>query len=198
MTSRIGIIISSVRANRFADHPTKWIFDIASKRSDLDVEILDLKDYPMPFFAEAASPAWAPSQNPVALEWQKKVDAMDGYIVITAEYNRGPTAAIKNAFDYAYPQWNKKPIAFVGYGSTGGSRAVEQLRTQAVELQMAPVRFGVHIMWPTMMAVMEGKQTLAEVDFLQQPANDMLDHLKWWMDALNAARENDSIRSEAA
>lgn len=196
--SKIGVIISSVRPTRFADHPAKWIFEHASKRSGFEVELLDLKDYPMPFFDEVASPLWAPSKNEVAQRWQAKIEEKDGYIVVAAEYNRGPTAAIKNAFDYAYPQWNKKPIAFVGYGSTGGARAIDQLRTQAIELQMAPIRIGVHIMWPIMEAVMQGKQTLGEFDFLNQGASDMLDMLEWWVAALKTAREADAATKAAA
>jgi NAD(P)H-dependent FMN reductase len=186
--SKIGIIISSIRPNRFADHPTKWIHELASKRNDLEVEILDLKDYPMPLFAELTSPAWGPVTDPVAQRWQKKVAEMDGFIVITAEYNRGPTAAIKNALDYAYKEWNRKPIAFVGYGATGGARAVEQLRLNAIELQMAPVRVGVHIQAPVYMAVTSGKQRLEEFDFLNTAAEDMLNQLSWWVEALKTAR----------
>lgn len=186
--AKIGIIISSIRPNRFADHPTKWLWEIASKRNDLEFEIIDLKDYPMPLFAELVSPAWGPSQDPVALRWQQKVAEMDGFIVITAEYNRGPTAAIKNAFDYAYKEWNRKPIAFVGYGSTGAARAIEQLRTNAIELQMAPIRVGVHIQWAVMEQVMQGKATLADFPFLVPAAEDMLNHLSWWVNALTTAR----------
>jgi NAD(P)H-dependent FMN reductase len=186
---KVGIIISSTRPNRFADHPARWIFERASKRNSFEVEMLDLRDYPMPFFEEVASPAWAPTKNPVALEWQKKVAEMDGFIVVAAEYNRGPTAVMKNALDYAYQQWNRKPIAFVGYGATGGARAVEQLRTNSIELQMAPVRAGVHIQAPVYMEVLEGKKGLEEFDFLNKAAEDMLDQLTWWLDALKTARD---------
>lgn len=186
---KVGIIISSTRPNRFADHPAKWIFEKAAKRNSFEVEMLDLRDYPMPFFEEVASPAWAPTQNPVALEWQKKVAEMDGFIVVTAEYNRGPTAVLKNAIDYAYPQWNRKPIAFVGYGSTGAARAIEQLRNIAVELQMAPIRVGVHIQMQAYLDVAQGNKTLDEFDFLNKGAEDMLDQLTWWLDALKTARD---------
>ena len=88
----------------------------------------------------------------MAQRWQKKVASLDGFIIVAAEYNRGPTASLKNALDYAYNEWNKKPVAFVGYGGVGGARAVEQLRLNCVELQMAPIRVGVHIrcrsIWP--------------------------------------------------
>ncbi len=79
------------------------------------------------FSTKLRSPAWAPSQNEVAQRWQKKVDSLDGFIFTAAEYNRGPTAVLKNALDYAYKEWNQKPVAFVGYGGVGGARAVEQL-----------------------------------------------------------------------
>jgi NAD(P)H-dependent FMN reductase len=186
---KIGIIISSIRENRFADHPAKWIFERAAKRNSFEVEMLDLRDYPMPFFEEAVSPAWGPTKNEVALRWQKKIDEMDGFIVVAAEYNRGPTAAIKNAFDYAYQQWNRKPIAFVGYGSTGAARAIEQLRTNAIELQMAPIRVGVHIQMQVYLEIAQGRKKLDDFDFLNQSAEDMLDQLTWWLDALKTARE---------
>ena len=186
---KVGIIISSTRPNRFADHPAKWIFEKAAKRNSFEVEMLDLRDFPMPFFEEAASPAWAQSQNPVAVEWQKKVAEMDGFIVVAAEYNHAPTAVLKNAIDYAYPQWNRKPIAFVGYGGTGAARAIEQLRNIAVELQMAPIRVGVHIQMQAYLDVVQGNKTLEDFDFLNQGAEDMLDQLTWWIDALKTARD---------
>ena len=150
---KIAIIISTTRAARFGDKPAKWIYDIASQRDDMSVELVDLRDYPMPFFDEVASNAWVPAKNEIAQRWQKKVAEFDGYIFVTAEYNRGVPAVLKNAIDYAYPEWNKKPAAYVGYGSVGGARAVEQLRLVCVELQMAPMRTGVHIQGADFMAV---------------------------------------------
>jgi NAD(P)H-dependent FMN reductase len=194
---KIGIIISTTRAARFADKPAKWIKNIASERDDLTVELLDLRDYPMPFFDEAASNAWVPSQNEVAQRWQKKVAEFDGYIFVTAEYNRGLPAVLKNALDYAYPEWNKKPAAFVGYGSVGAARAIEQLRLVAVELQMAPTRTGVHIQGADFMAVWKGGKGISELTYLQQNATDMLDQLVWWANALKSARERPAISAAA-
>lgn len=186
---KIAIIISSTRETRFGEKPTQWIYDIASKRSDIDVEILDLRDFPLPFFDEVASNAWAPSKNKVAQRWQQKVAEFDGYIFVTAEYNRSITGVLKNALDYAYPEWNKKPAAFVGYGSVGAARAIEQLRLICVELQMAPTRTGVHIQGGDFMAVWQQGKSLTELEYLQQNAATMLDELIWWTNALKTARE---------
>jgi NAD(P)H-dependent FMN reductase len=185
---KIGVIVGSTRQGRFADHPAKWIADIARKRGDLDVEVLDLRDYPMPFFDEPASPAYAPSKNEVAQRWQKKIDSLDGFIIIAAEYNRGPTAVLKNALDYGYKEWNRKPVAFVGYGGVGGVRSIEQLRLHSIELQMAPIRTAVHIQIPVYLAVLKEGKKLEDFDVLQQNAKDMLDQFVWWVDALKAAR----------
>ena len=195
---KIGIIVGSTRATRFADKPTEWIANIAKAHTDLDFEVVDLRDYPMPFFEEATSPAWAPSQNEVAQLWQKKVDELDGYIFIAAEYNRGPTAVLKNAIDYAYNEWNNKPAAFVGYGGVGAARAIEQLRLHAVEMQMAPIRTGVHILMPDFVAVLQQGKRLEEFEHLNQSATAMLDQLSWWAKALKTARDNDARTAQAA
>ncbi|GAB4196956.1 MAG: NADPH-dependent FMN reductase [Roseiflexaceae bacterium] len=188
-TPKIAIIISSTRQTRFGDKPAQWIYDIAAARGDIEVQILDLRDFPMPFFDEVASNAWAPSTNEVAVRWQQTVAQFDGYIFVTAEYNRSITGALKNALDYAYPEWNRKPAAFVGYGSVGAARAIEQLRLICVELQMAPTRTGVHIQGSDFMAVWRQGQSLLEFPYLQQNATNMLDELVWWTKALKAARE---------
>lgn len=113
---KLAVVIGSIRPNRFADHPAQWIEEIARGRGDFDVEVLDLKDYPLPLFAEELSPAWGPSKDAVAQRWQRRVAEFDAFIFVAAEYNRGPTASLKNALDYAYKEWNNKPVSFVGYG----------------------------------------------------------------------------------
>ncbi|HEY0738646.1 MAG TPA: NAD(P)H-dependent oxidoreductase [Herpetosiphonaceae bacterium] len=186
---KIAVIISSTRETRFGEKPAQWIYNLASQRGDIDVEILDLRDFPLPFFDEVASNAWAPAKNEVAQRWQQKVAEYDGYIFVTAEYNRSITGVLKNALDYAYPDWNKKPAAFVGYGSVGAARAIEQLRLICVELQMAPTRTGVHIQGADFMAVWQQGKNIAELEYLQQNAAAMLDELVWWTNALKTARE---------
>jgi NAD(P)H-dependent FMN reductase len=196
---KIGIVISSTREGRFGEKPARWIQELAAQRGDFDIELIDLRDYPMPFFAEAASPAYAAPANEVARKWAAKVDSLDGFIFVTAEYNRGPTAVLKNALDYAYREFNRKPAAYVGYGGVGAARAVEQLRLINVELQMAPTRSGVHIGGGDFMGLWRGGKTFEEMPHLKQSAEVMLDELAWWTKALKAARDGvDGERPEAA
>lgn len=193
---KIAIVVGSTRAARFADKPVEWIAKIARQHADIDVEIVDLRDFPLPFFDEVASSAWVPSQNEVAQRWQKKVAEFDGFIFTAAEYNHGPTAVLKNAIDYAANEWNKKPAGFVGYGGVGGARAVEQLRMHAVELQMAPVKAAVHITWGDFLAVREGQKKLDELEHLNQAAQALINDVAWWAKALKKAREADIAEEE--
>jgi NAD(P)H-dependent FMN reductase len=195
---KIGIIISTTRQGRFGDKPARWILDIARERGDLDVELIDLRDHPLPLFDEPRSPAYGPSERPEVRRWQATVDALDGFIFVTAEYNRSIPAALKNALDYVYVEWNRKPAAFVGYGPIGAARAVEHLRNVAVELQMAPTRSGVHIAMQPFMAVMQGEKALADFEHLNQGARTMLDELSWWAKALKRARDADADQAAAA
>lgn len=185
---RIAIILSTTRATRFADIPARWLLDQTGERGDMAVELLDLRDYPMPFFDETASNAWVPSQNEIARAWQRKVAEFDGYVFVTAEYNRSIPAVLKNALDYAYPEWNRKPAAFLGYGSVGGARAVEQLRLICVEPQMAPTRTGVHLQGADFLAAWQEGKPLYDLPYLAQNAATMLDELHWWATALSRAR----------
>jgi NAD(P)H-dependent FMN reductase len=194
---KIGIVVGSTRPNRFADKPTEWIEKIAKARGDIDVEVVDLRDYPLPFFNEAVSPAWGPSQDETAQKWQQKVAEFDGFIFIAAEYNRGPTAVLTNAIDYAYSEWNKKAVTFVGYGGLGAARAIEQLRLHAVEMQMAPTRAGIHIVLADYLAVAQQGKGLEEIAHLNQSAEQTLDQLVWWTKALKAARDSDAAVADA-
>ena len=189
---KIAIIVSSTRPTRFADIPTAWIKAQAEARSDMSVEVLDLRDYPMPFFAEMASNAWMPTQDPVAVTWQKKLAEFDGYIFVVAEYNRSITAALKNALDQASVEWARKPFGAVAYGSMGGTSALAHLRMIGVELQMVPVRNSVHIGGGDFWKVhpgFGGSGNLADIEGAIGPsAKAMLDDVVWWANATKAAR----------
>ena len=186
---KIAIIISSTRTSRVGEQVASWISQIGAKRTDVQLETVDLRDYPMPFFDELASNAYVPSQNEVARRWQKKIAEFDGYVFVTAEYNNSITGVLKNALDYAYPEWNRKAAAYVGYGSVGGARAVQHLKDISVELQMAPVRNGVHIVWADYMQIVSGEKEISDFPHLNDAADGVISQLAWWGKALKVARE---------
>jgi NAD(P)H-dependent FMN reductase len=188
---RIALIVGSTRPNRFADVPARWIAEGAAVRTDLTLDVLDLRDWPLPFYEEPSTPlatggAYA---NPVAERWRHTIGAYDGFVATVAEYNHGPTAVLKNAFDSAHYEWGQKPISWVAYGGVGGARAVEQLRLTAVELQMVPIKQAVHIGMEPFLGVLQQGRMLDDYPYLVHSRDVMLDQLAWWARALREARE---------
>ncbi|AZI57171.1 NADPH-dependent oxidoreductase [Nakamurella antarctica] len=190
---KIALIVSSTRAARFADTPVAWLSDIVAQRDDIDLEIVDLRDYPMPFFDEVASSNFVTSTNEMAQNWQRKIAEFDGYIFLTPEYNHGPTAVLKNALDYSYKEWNRKPAAFVGYGSVGAARSIEALRLVAVAFQMVPINAAVLIQGADFFKVWKHGGQLSELTHLEAGVDAMLADLLWWGNALKTARIADDL-----
>src|SRR3989475_9981940 len=175
----ISVIVGSTRQGRFSEKPAQWIFQHLQKRDGIDAQLLDLRDFPMPFFDQAVSPATpgrAPSENEVVTRWTAAIAASDGVFFVTPEYNYGPSAVLKNALDWVYPEWNRKAAAFVSYGSAMGARSVQQLRETAIELQIAPIRSSVHIPAAGLLAHFPGGGVDAGLSGLEAPAQAMIDH----------------------
>jgi NAD(P)H-dependent FMN reductase len=189
----IKVILGSTRPNRFGDKPAQWILEEVKKLEGVSAELLDLRDYPMPFFNEPKSASESKEQfsDEVAVRWAKKIGEADAYIILTPEYNHGYSAVLKNALDYAYASWNKKPVGFVAWGGVGGARAVEQLREVVVELQMASVRSAVHITSSWLLVDENGNLKPGALDPFKKSAEAMLGQLLWWGKALKTAREQE-------
>lgn len=189
---KVKIILGSTRQNRFSDKPGMWILGEAQKRSDMEVELLDLRDYPMPFFDEPTSPnsKKEPFKNEAVAKWTAKIAEADAFVIIAPEYNHGVPAVLKNALDYVYPEWNNKPVGFVSYGNVSGARSVEQLREVVIELQMAPIRNAVHIPVDVLVkaAGWSGPADPSALTALDEKAKGLLDQLVWWGNALKVAR----------
>ena len=188
----ISVIVGSTRQGRFSEKPAQWIFRHLQNREKIEARLLDLRDFPMPFFDQAAPPAMpgrAPYENEVVKRWTAEIAAADGFVFVTPEYNFGPSAELKNAIDWVYPDWNRKAAAFVSYGSAMGARSVQQLREAAIELQIAPVRSSVHIPVATLWAHYQGGDVDKGLAELETPAKTMIDDLLWWTTALKTARK---------
>jgi NAD(P)H-dependent FMN reductase len=188
----ISVIVGSTRQGRFSEKPAQWIFQHLKKRGDVEARLLDLRDFPMPFFDQPATPATPgrPAyENEVVQRWTAAIAQSDGFVFVTPEYNYGPPAVLKNAIDWVYPEWNRKAACFVSYGSAGGARSVQQLRQVAIEVQLAPIRSSVHIPVATLMAHFQGGDVDKGFAELEAPAKKMIDDLLWWTTALKTARK---------
>src|SRR5258705_2539159 len=187
----ISVIIGGTGESRFSEKPAKWILQHLKKREDVDARFLDLRDFPMPFFDQPATPAMpgrAPYKNEIVQRWTAAIAQSDGFVFVTPEYNYGTSAVLKNAIDWVYPEWNRKSAGFVSYGSAIRVRAFQQLRETAIELQLAPIRSSVHIPVDTLWAHYQGGDVEAGLTAIDARAEAFIDDLLWWTTALKSAR----------
>ena len=191
----VQVITGTTRENRFSERVAEWVTGHLSSRDDLDVELVDLRDHPLPFF-EGKAPARFPREylTDEVARFGQTIDRADSYIVLTAEYNHGYPAVLKNAMDWTFVEWRRKPITFVGWGNVGGARAIEQLREVAVEFEMAPLRYAVHVLPDVMIPLLTGEDPTDLSPFAPlAPRLDLLaDDLVWWTAALSTARAADA------
>ncbi|MUL44384.1 NAD(P)H-dependent oxidoreductase [Mycobacterium sp. CBMA293] len=139
---RIGIVIGSIREGRSGAAVGAWVAEHAAQRTDAQFEVIDLKAFDVPLLTSATVPAAAGKQyeSDNVKRWSAAIDACDGFVFVTPEYNHGVPGALKNAVDSLGSEWSSKTVGFVSYGADGGVRSVEQWRQIIVNFQMLDVR----------------------------------------------------------
>ncbi|GGB36070.1 FMN reductase [Flexivirga endophytica] len=144
---KIGIILGSVRDSRKGELVADWVRSNAEETGGAEFEVLDLRDFQLPLLTSAVLPSMAGRNydSPEVTRWSEAIDACDGYVMITPEYNHGVPGALKNAVDSLGPEWTGKTIGFVSYGADGGVRAVEQWRQIVANFHMIDVRHQVSL-----------------------------------------------------
>jgi NAD(P)H-dependent FMN reductase len=191
--SKLQIIVGSTRPTRAADLVVPWVVARASAHKDLDVELIDLRDWPLPFFAEHmgtigdfSDPTYS---EPIVKAWNNKIKEGDGYIVITAEYNHSIPGILKNAIDSLFLSFalRNKPIATVAYsgGISAGIRAIEHLAQIVIEAEAVPLRNTVVIPYVTSAFDENGE---AKDPVANASLDVLLDDIAWWSEVLKTAR----------
>lgn len=135
----IAIVTGSTRPGRNNIAVARWVLELAAKRADANFELVDIADYQLPLLDEPIPPGVGRYSHAHTKRWAAKIASFDGYVFVAPEYNHGTSAALKNAIDYLYAEWNNKAAGFVSYGAIGGARAVEHLRLVMGNLMVADV-----------------------------------------------------------
>jgi NAD(P)H-dependent FMN reductase len=191
--SKVLVIVGSTRPGRAADVVVPWVLSRAGAHDGLDVELADLRDWPLPIFGEhrgtigdISDPTYS---DPIVQAWNKKIKQADAFIVVTPEYNHSIPGGLKNAIDNVWLSFGfrNKPVAAIGYsgGIGGGIRAIEHLAHVFVETETVPLRNTVVLPYVATAFDAEGRPTNPATDISLQV---MLDDLAWWTTALENAR----------
>jgi NAD(P)H-dependent FMN reductase len=184
--NRIAIIIGSTRPGRNGEAVARWVYEIASKRSDAEYELVDIAEFNLPLLDEPVPPTMGQYTKEHTKAWSAKIASFDGFVFVTPEYNHATSGALKNAIDFLYNEWTNKAAGFVGYGSVGGSRAVENLRLILSELQIAHVRNQVAL---SLFTDFENYSVFKPASHHEPLVNNMLDQVVAWSGALKQLRK---------
>jgi NAD(P)H-dependent FMN reductase len=189
----LKIILGTTRPTRAVDLVHPWVVRRANAHGAFEVDVLDLRDWPLPPFQEHAGsigdfndPTYS---EPIVREWNRKIKEADAVLIVTAEYLHSIPGTLKNALDNIFVSFalRNKPLAAVGYsgGIAAGTRAVEHLMAIAIEAEMAPLRQTVLI--PKVGTAFDADDNPID------PGTDiamtvMLDDLAWWTALLATGR----------
>ena len=193
----VAIVTGSTRPARNNEAVARWVFDLATERSDADFELVDIAEYGLPLLDEPMPPSFGRYSRAHTRRWAAKIDSFDAYVFVTPEYNHGIPAALKNAIDYLFLEWNNKAAGFVSYGSMGGVRAVEQLRLVMAELMVADVRSQVRL---SMFTDFENFSVFRPSPAHNEDLSELLDEVIAWGTALKrvrSSRQNTGIPVDA-
>lgn len=190
--SRLQIIVGSIRPGRAADLVVPWVVSQAEAHPAFEVELLDLRDWPLPMFAEhmgsignLQDPTYS---EPIVRRWNHKIKEGDAFLFVTPEYNHSISGVLKNAIDSVFVSFGfrNKATAAVGYsnGVGAGVRAIEHLAQMMIETDAHPIRQSLLIPF-VQQAFVDGEP----IDPVTTAAMGvLLDDLAWWSAALERAR----------
>lgn len=142
---RIGVVIASTRPNRRGGAVADWLKSVTGQDDSADYTYLDLREINLPFLNEPEEPNGNYAHK-TTRAWSKQIASQDAFVFVTPEYNHGYPASLKNAIDTLYPEWQGKPVGFVGYGHMGGARAIEQLLPVVLRVGLQPLTGTINIM----------------------------------------------------
>lgn len=193
---KLGVIVGSTRQNRQTIKQAKWVVNTAKTLEGIEPELVDLADYEMPFFNEPMSPRYNQDRHidPTAQKWLHKLEEFDAYVFATPEYNHSIPGVLKNALDYVTWEIQRKPAAVVSHGSAGGARAEVDLKEILNESKAVVIPTYTPLIMAGMSEQIDDDGNLTEAG-KNNPRNPqatletMLGELKWYSDALAAARQ---------
>ncbi len=194
---KLAVVVGTTRTNRQSIKEAKWIHNTAKQLNDVSAELIDLADYPLPFFSEPISPRFNQNREVSAdvSKWLNEVNKYDAYVFVTPEYNHSIPGVLKNAIDYMTFELLHKPTAIASHGTVGGARAAMHLKEILSESKSVVIPSAVAVAGMSELIDEEGNLTEAAktrpYGGPQAQLDNMLDELKWYSDALTEARNKE-------
>jgi len=184
----LRIVIGSTRPGRVGPSVATWITERAREHGGFDVQVTDLAELNLPMLDEPNHPRLRQYTQQHTKDWSALVDASDAFIFVTPEYNYGFNGALKNAIDYLFNEWQRKPAGIVSYGGiAAGTRATQMLKQVLTAVKIMPVPESVNI--PFVFEHLDEDRRFKSSELIDASATAMLDELLKWTESLAELRK---------
>ena len=187
MELTISIIYGSVRSDRQGIKVAKFL-EKKLKERKINVHLIDPLEYELPLLDKmykeyALGTAPEPMQKLAEL-----LNASDGFLIVTGEYNHSIPPALKNLLDHFRGEYYFKPSAIASYsaGSFGGVRAAVHLRVILGELGMPAISS--MLPFPLIGNLFDDGLT-PKNEFIEPSTTRFLDEFSWYAEAFKNQRE---------
>lgn len=189
MKPKILVITSTTRQARVGRQVAEWYIKEAKQANEsMDFELLDIAELSLPILDEPIPPLYAQdgNYNDKQKDLAERISDADGFVIVTGEYNHGIPAPLKNMLDHIAPSsWQRKAVAYVGYGVRGANWSISSLvptMTYMYVMSM-PYVVGINMIWDAFDDKGDIKTEHKIGDVAKQ-----LEDLEWWVVTLKAAR----------
>jgi NAD(P)H-dependent FMN reductase len=186
MPLRFAVLYGSVRSDRQGIRAARFMLDQFAHRGH-KATLVDPMEVRLPLL-DRMYKEYPKGEAPPELERLAQLyRAVDGFVIVSGEYNHGIPPALKNLLDHFLEEYFFRPSAIVCYsaGPFGGVRAAMQLRMTLAELGTVTI--------PSLFPVPKVQLAFDEAGKALDPAYDkrvgrFLDELEWFARALQTAR----------
>lgn len=194
----VAVIVGSTRPGRRGRAVANWVVETLSQHPAAQPEgpaslhLVDLAEVDLPLLDEPLPAMFGQYHGERTRAWAETIAAFDAFVFVTPEYNHSLPAALKNAIDLLWAEWNDKAACFVSYGIHGGTRAVEHLRQVLAEVKVAGVRTQVALSMFDDFVITDPTQPGDFTPRAHQAATlaEMFDEVVAWAGALQGVRHH--------
>ena len=188
MKSKIAIVLGSIRIGRESHKVGELLHKKLSENENIESVLLDLATYDLPMM-EQTSGHQPPHEG--LLKFSQNLKRADGMIFISPEYNGSYTGVFKNAIDYFWKEFDKKPIGAVtiSTGKFGGITASIQM--QHLILALGAYAMPKKLLFPFVKKSFDEQGNLVD-EKMEKEVGDFLGELIWLTEAISMKKSKES------
>ena len=177
----IPIILGTARQGRQSENVARFVFEEATKRADVETELIDVQKLPMRLDDAG--------EQMKDTAFSATIDRCDGIIIVAPEYNHGYPGLLKHALDMNLKEYIHKAVGICGVsaGTFGGARVIEALLPVMRELGLVTIFEDVN--FGNVGKLFDKQGSLLDQTYVRR-VGKFLNELIWMARVLRYGREN--------